>query len=178
MNQDPILRRIRLIVAIFIIGLVLSGVTAFPLQYELGLMAKVLGLDAAADPSSYSGLHFWIATVWKALRETGAQFPFLAYGTDWLAFGHITISLFFIPVMREPVRYRGNLVCGLWACAMVFPLALICGPIRGIPFYWRLIDCSFGLFGAIPLLYVIRLTDRLATLEKSPREDYTSATKM
>jgi hypothetical protein len=22
---------------------------------------------------------------------------------------------------------------------------------RGIPFWWRLIDCSFGIFGTIPL---------------------------
>jgi len=37
------------------------------------------------------------------------------------------------------------------ACAMVVPLALICGAIRGIPFDWRLIDCSFGVVGGIPL---------------------------
>jgi hypothetical protein len=30
----------------------------------------------------------------------------------------------------------------------VVPLALIAGSIRGIPFYWRLIDCSFGVAGA------------------------------
>jgi hypothetical protein len=30
-------------------------------------------------------------------------------------------------------------------------LALIAGPVRGIPFYWRMIDCSFGIFGTIPL---------------------------
>jgi len=33
---------------------------------------------------------------------------------------------------------------------------MICGPIRGIPFYWRLIDCSFGVFGFIPLWVVRR----------------------
>lgn len=47
------------------------------------------------------------------------------------------------------------------ACALVIPLAVICGPIRGIPIYWRLIDCSFGVFGIIPLWlcrnYVVRL---------------------
>jgi hypothetical protein len=50
---------------------------------------------------------------------------------------------------------------GLVACAGVIPLALICGPIRGIPFYWRLIDCSFGIFGAIPLLICLKLISRL-----------------
>jgi hypothetical protein len=40
---------------------------------------------------------------------------------------------------------------GMIACILVIPLALICGPIRGIPFYWRLIDCSFGVLGIAPL---------------------------
>jgi hypothetical protein len=54
---------------------------------------------------------------------------------------------------------------GLVACAGVIPLALICGPIRGIPFYWRLIDCSFGVFGALPLLYCLSLTRRMRAAE-------------
>ena len=40
---------------------------------------------------------------------------------------------------------------GMIACAGVVPLALIAGPLRGIPFPWRLIDCSFGIFGFVPL---------------------------
>lgn len=48
------------------------------------------------------------------------------------------------------------------ACAGIIPLALICGAIRGIPFYWRLIDCAFGVFGIIPLyllhVYVTKLS--------------------
>jgi hypothetical protein len=39
---------------------------------------------------------------------------------------------------------------------------MICGPLRGIPFYWRLIDCSFGILGAIPLIYCMRLLPRVA----------------
>ena len=87
--------------------------------------------------------------------------PFIAYGTDWLAFGHIIIAMFFIGPW---VRPRGNewvLKVGIVACALVFPLALVCGPLRGIPFYWRLIDCSFGLLGAIPLLYCLRISKRI-----------------
>jgi hypothetical protein len=47
------------------------------------------------------------------------------------------------------------------ACALVIPLALICGPIRGIPFWWRLIDCSFGVIGLVPLWYALRLTRKM-----------------
>ncbi len=161
-STDHLLRRIRWIVAVFIVGLVLSGVTAFPLLSELAILGRMLGIDPAFEPSHYAGLQRWISFVWRGLRDEQERFPFLAYGTDWLAFGHLVIALFFIPAWWDPVRYRGVFVCGLVACAGVFLLALICGPIRGIPLYWRLIDCSFGFFGAIPLVYVLRLTDRLA----------------
>jgi hypothetical protein len=48
------------------------------------------------------------------------------------------------------------------ACAGVIPLALIAGPIRGIPFWWQLIDMSFGVVGVIPLLFALRGIRRLA----------------
>jgi hypothetical protein len=36
-------------------------------------------------------------------------------------------------------------------CVLVIPWALIFGSIREIPFYWTLIDMSFGVLGVIPL---------------------------
>jgi hypothetical protein len=45
---------------------------------------------------------------------------------------------------------------GLIACAGVIPLALICGGLRGIPWFWQAIDMSFGVLGAVPLLLVRR----------------------
>lgn len=42
------------------------------------------------------------------------------------------------------------------ACLMIFPLAFICGPLRGIPFYLQLIDCSCGVPGIIPLWLAYR----------------------
>jgi hypothetical protein len=161
MNHDSILRRHRLVLGLFIAGLVLSGVTAFPLLHELELLAQMLGVPGDASASSQHGLAYWVATVRDGLRATYASYPWMAYGTDWLAFGHIIIALFFIGPWRDPVVNAWVLKVGLVACAGVIPLALICGPIRGIPFYWRLIDCSFGVFGALPLLYCLRLTARL-----------------
>ncbi len=163
MNRAALLFRYRLVLGTFIVGLVLSGVTAFPLLHELDLLARMLGIPADAPPASLHGLHFWIATVRDGLRAVHASYPWLAYGTDWLAFGHLTIALFFLGPWREPVANAWVLKIGLLACAGVLPLALICGAIRGIPFYWRLIDCSFGVFGALPLLYCLWLTKRLTS---------------
>lgn len=50
------------------------------------------------------------------------------------------------------------------ACAGIVPLALICGPIRGIPFWWTVIDMSFGIFGVIPLYVVRQKIKRLEAL--------------
>lgn len=161
MTRDALLFRYRLVLGVFIIGLVLSGVTAFPLLHELELLGRMLGIPSDAAPASLRGLPFWIATVRDGLRDVHATHPWLAYGTDWLAFGHIIIAMFFVGPWREPVANAWVLRVGLVACAGVIPLALICGPIRGIPFYWRLIDCSFGIFGALPLLYCLRLTRQM-----------------
>jgi hypothetical protein len=70
----------------------------------------------------------------------------------------------FVGPLIEPVRNKWVLVFGVIACLGVFPLALVAGPIRGIPFYWRLIDCSFGILGAIPLFICLRYVRRLEEL--------------
>lgn len=159
--MPAILFRYRLVLGLFIIGLALSGVTAFPLLHELEILAGMVGVAPDATPASLSGLPYWITTVRDGLRVTYASYPWLAYGTDWLAFGHLVIAMFFIGPWLHPARNAWVLWVGLAACAGVIPLALICGPIRGIPFYWRLIDCSFGVFGAIPLLYCLHLTRKM-----------------
>ena len=159
-QQQADLFRIRCALCIFMAGLILSGVTAFPLLHEIELLGRLIGLAPQNSPPTCCGLQLWIANVREALRETNAHYPFLAYGTDWLAFGHLTIALFFVPALVNPFRHVANLWCGVAACLGVIPLALICGPIRGIPLYWRLIDCSFGVVGIIPLLYCIALIRR------------------
>ena len=73
------------------------------------------------------------------------------------------MSYSFTSHQRRAIEHvDGNLQ--LIACAGVIPLALICGAIRGIPFYWRLIDCSFGIFGLIPLTLARKFTLELSTL--------------
>lgn len=159
--MQPLLRRYRLVLGSFIIGLILSGITAFPLLTELRLLAAWLGIVNPADYTSLTGLQHWIAYVLYGLEETHARFPFLAYGTDWLAFGHLCIAVFFIRPLWKPLESDWVLRCGLICCAAVIPLALIAGQVRDIPLYWRLIDCAFGVFGALPLLYCLRLTQRM-----------------
>lgn len=162
MSRAALLRRYHVVLALFITGLILSGLTAFPLLHELRLLASWLGIPDHAAYARHGGLSYWIGYVWHGLEVTQAQFPFIAYGTDWLAFGHLMIAVFFIiGPWREPVANAWVLKVGLFACAGIIPLALICGELRGIPLYWRLVDCSFGVFGALPLLYCLRLVRQM-----------------
>ena len=153
--------RFRLSLSFFIFGLIISGVTAFPLLLEMKLLARFLGAEAAVSPEGYSGLTFWIVTVRCGLEHSYADYPWIAYGTDWLAFGHLMIASFFIAPWLHPLSSRANLYAGIFACLAVIPLALICGPLRSIPFYWRLVDCSFGVIGVLPLLYCLRQLKRM-----------------
>lgn len=158
------LKQIRLAILIVIVGLVISGVTAFPLLAELNLLSSLLAGDSL-DPAAHAGLVHWILKVREGLEATYRDYPFIAYGTDWLAFAHVMIALFFILPYRDPVRYEGVLKVGIAASLLVIPLAFICGPIRGIPFFWRLIDCSFGVLCIPPLVFALR---RIRSLENRP----------
>lgn len=157
-------RRIRWLLWFFILGLVVSGVTAFPIQTELEWLTGVLGAGPDAPADACTGLLRWLVTVRDALRATNDAYPFLAYGTDWLAFAHLVIAMLFIGPLRDPVRNEWVITWGMLACAAVIPLALIAGAVRGIPFWWRLVDCSFGVIGIVPLWYCRLAIRELARL--------------
>jgi hypothetical protein len=86
------------------------------------------------------GLLPWIERVFTALTATNVNYPFLAYGTDWLAFAHLVIATAFIGPYVDPVRNKWVITFGLIACAGVIPFVLIAGSVRGIPFPWRLVE--------------------------------------
>ncbi|MCE3229423.1 MAG: hypothetical protein K0S32_3974 [Bacteroidetes bacterium] len=148
-----ILIKIRIILGMFVVLLLLSGITAFPVRTEIAFLVKHI----AAFPQL---LQEWILQLDGVISQTP---DIMLYGTDWLAFAHIIISMFFIPVFMDPVKHKANLIIGMMACIAVFPLAFICGPIRGIPFFHQLIDCCFGVGGIILLLYVYRQSQKLET---------------
>lgn len=161
MTNSQLLKRIRLMVAVIIFGLVISGLTAIPLESELRLIHRALGINGTNVETTSSGLEQWIMTISKGLQETNARYPFIAYGTDWLAFGHLMIALVFVGAWRDPVRNKWLFDFGLLTCVLVIPWAFVLGELRGIPIYWRLIDCSFGVFGAIPFWLARKWTRQL-----------------
>ena len=165
-EQKQLLLKIRLVTLFFIAALVVSGITAFPVETELRLLIQLLNIEGQ-NPESLNALQRWLAFVYEGISTTNAQIPFIAYGFDWLAFAHIVIGLAFIGLYREPVRNKWLVSWAMICCIGIIPLALICGEIRGIPFFWRLIDISFGVFGMIPLIYLKNLISKLENYERT-----------
>jgi hypothetical protein len=141
--------QVRCWLLVFVVGLVLSGVTAFPLVTESRLLADIVDIE-------------FIDRVRDGLAETNRRYPFIAYGTDWLAFAHLVIAVAFWGPYRDPVRNVWVVRFGMIACLAVIPLALIAGPIRGIPVWWLFIDISFGVVGIVPLILADRGIRKLA----------------
>ena len=79
-----------------------------------------------------------------------------------LVVSHIVIAITFIGPLRDPVKNAWVVESGIIASILVIPWALIFGPLRGIPFWWRLIDCSFGAGGLVFLLPAHWLIRRMA----------------
>lgn len=168
MSEGERLRRARIWIVVVMVGLVLAGATAFPLVTETRWLVW-----ATTDPGSpvkgvadrMPALVAWIERAHRGLADTGHSYPFIAYGTDWLAFAHL-IATAFIGPLRDPVRNIWVIDFGLIACAGIIPLALICGPLRGLPLWWLPIDISFAVLGAVPLLLArkhVRILERART---------------
>jgi len=166
MSREQILRRrIRLLTWLFILGLIVSGVTAIPLQSEVDWLVRLTGADKSLANGSDANPAWavWRMKVQHALHDVSVTHAFLFYGTDWLAFGHFAIAIAFIGALCDPVRNQWLFTFGITACVLVIPYAFVFGAVRGIPFWWRLIDCSFGFFGMISLLLCRKWTIALAS---------------
>jgi hypothetical protein len=146
--------KIRLLILFFMTALILSGVTAFPVETELQWLLSHPSLVPSFAQT-------WLQNVYDALKETNTKYPMLAYGYDWLAFAHIVIAMMFIGPLKNPVKNIWVIEWGILSCIAVIPLAFIAGPIRHIPLFHILIDCSFGVIGIIPLLICRRWIKQL-----------------
>ncbi len=141
--MDKTTRQIRHWIIFFMVALVLSGLTAIPLESELTFLSR---LFAPKTP-----IGSWIDRVCTAIVTMNSQYPFLGYGYDWLAFAHFMLAILFIGPLKDPVRNKWVIEFGMIACLLIVPFAFAAGHYRGIPIAWRLIDCSFGVIGLIPL---------------------------
>lgn len=155
--HTKLIKHTRSYVMIVIVGLAISGITAFPLETEISFFSHLT--------SNWTNpLSNWLKTISVALVDTNTNYPYLSYGTDWLAFAHLMLAVLFIGPYQNPVRNKWVVAFGIICCISIIPLALIAGYIRQIPMFWRLIDCSFGIFALWPLGLCWRNIQKLENL--------------
>ncbi|HEY5037139.1 MAG TPA: hypothetical protein VII74_08430 [Chthoniobacterales bacterium] len=155
-GEARLLTRIRILLAIVILGLLGSGISCLPLLTESGKIVELLHHNG-----QFPAATAWMTQVHRGLETTYSDSPFIGYGTDWLGFGHFIIAIFFIGPLLDPRRNLWVINAGIIACLLVIPMALISGAVRELPLWWRLIDCAFGVFGVIPLWLARSWTLRL-----------------
>lgn len=158
MKNKNQLQRIQGITLFFMAALALSGLTAIPVKTEIVWLQHTI-------PTAWTSIHQFLSIIHDALFSCNET---LLYGFDWLAFAHIVIAVLFIGVLRNPVKNIWVVEFGMIACMMILPFAFVMGHERGIPLWWQLIDCSFGVFGIIPLWYVRNL---ILQLEQQQEEE-------
>ena len=158
-------RRLRSATYFLMFGLVLSGATAIPIPTEMALADQILGPDLTAGGMLPAFMVEWARRLRVGIHATQDVAPFMFYGTDWLAFGHFVIAGAFIGALRDPIRNRWLYKFGMAACVAVPVWAAVFGWLRGIPWWWRLIDASFGLIGFIPAYLCDRWASEAEELE-------------
>jgi len=150
-------KQIRIYLLFFIVMLVISGLTASFVETELAVLVHYFKADGPVGG--------FLHQAYIAIKQSNADYPFLAYGFDWLAFGHCVIAAFFLGPLIRPEGNAWVLLVGMGACIAIFPVVLIAGYFRQIPFFWQLIDCCFGALGIIPLMLVHQNIKKLEAIK-------------
>jgi hypothetical protein len=163
MKKIPTLTHARFWLIVFATALIGSGTTAIYPREGLRLLSPLFA-QGSAFQAVWPAMADWLSLVHQAIEETYIAYPFLAYGYDWLAFGHFIISIPFLMAVRDPLRHSWVITYGISACLAVLPFAIVFGAIRGIPLFWRGVDTAFGIGGLIVLLVLRR---QLGALERS-----------
>ncbi len=167
-QSTSVLTRIRLCLALLILGLLVTGLASFPLVRETQALLDLLARSAHFGAGS--PLFEWILRVHLALAATAVTAPFLAYRNDALALAYLLFAILFFGPYRDPVRNQWVINFGLIACAGILLLAFIAGPLRGIPVFWRFVNAAFAVACALPLLLCRHYLNLLKHLDSTAQQ--------
>ncbi len=148
--------RVRALMVFFAGALIVSGLTAVPVEWEIRTILSVGWGEAAPGTSWWPAMHAFLAKVLAAAQDVGQRHPFLFYGFDWLAFGICILGVLFLMALRDPARNVLVVRFGLVCCGLVLVFAAIVPHLRGLPWFWTFVDGSFGAAGAIPLWILLK----------------------
>ncbi|HRG59567.1 MAG TPA: hypothetical protein PK323_11465 [Bacteroidia bacterium] len=144
MKHKKLVIRIKYVLILFFIFLVLSNITAFRLEQELGILLRMKGYfsDRAV---------VFMHSMAQIILNTNNKYPFLCNGIVCLTFVLINIAVAFIEPLRDSIYNKWVIKLGMITCGMIFLLAFINGGISQIAYYSQLLECSFEVIGLMPL---------------------------
>jgi hypothetical protein len=143
---------------LFIIVLFISGLTVLPAELELKTGMSMVPVGSV--------VYNWLDKLLDAYRNVALTKNFLLYGYDWLAFAHFVLAILFIGPYKDPVKNIWVIEFGMIASLLILPFAFIAGSVRDIPVWWRLVDCSFGVFGFLLLWYCYKKINTIIQHQK------------
>lgn len=155
MNTTRSLTQTRIWLVLFSTALIASGLSAILVRQGLQWLSPFY-IQGSILNRLWPSMAAWLSLVHGAVEETYDKYPFLAYGYDWLAFGHFIIAIPFLMALRDPLHQSWVISYGFYACLAVLPFALLFGALRGIPLFWQGVDIMFGVGGLIVLLILRR----------------------
>ncbi len=163
-DHDQSLLIVRAALAVFIAGLVFSGLTAFFLPWEVTGLLDIFFRRSPETIPFLAAEYEMLVSVERALEYLESDCPQFFLGTDYLGFAHLILAVLFIGPLLDPVRNIWVIRFGIISSILVIPSAFLFGAVRGAPFVHYLIDSSFGA-GALILLYIAhRETKRMQTM--------------
>jgi hypothetical protein len=159
------MKRIRILLIIFTIIFLISGLTVFPVEWEVQTVIKVVWGDGPVGTGFTAPVHQKFVEIRDALPILRAQYPFMFYGLDWLGFGFIVMAILFLGTIRDPIKNKWVIQWALINCILVIPFAAVFAPLRGMPWQWIFIDSSFGIVGVIPLIIILREIKKIESVK-------------
>ena len=88
-------RKVQILLVLYGLALIAIGLATIPLQVEIAVLENVTG-DRSALEEVWPAMAHWISRVQEGVSRAYGTYPFLQYGTDWLAFAHVVIGIAFL----------------------------------------------------------------------------------
>ena len=152
---------------ICILGLMFGFQMVLFVQPEITWLDHMFGPDTSMN-GLFPALSTWIHHLAEGINDTYTRYPFIAYCMDWLAMAQLGFIVMFIGAYKNPTKNLWVIQAGMIVCLLHIATAFLSGLSRGIPWFWQLLDSSFGIIGFVILYCVYRYTLRLKWLNTTP----------
>jgi len=151
---------VRIFLFVVLLGVVFSCQMILFVEPQIQWMDKVVR-ESAIVRQRFPQLVEWIGVLNLSVNDTYQKYPAIAYCMDWLAFAHVFVGLSLLGAIKNPVQNVWAIKTAILTCLLMVPFAFLSGSVRGIPFYWCMVDSSFAVLALIPLSLAMHSINKL-----------------